>query len=453
MSHRYSISKGLEVPVSGGPQQAVADNPAITSVAVVGDDYIGMKPTMSIREGDSVKQGQTLFTDKKRPGVTFTAPAAGKVTAINRGAKRKFESLVIAIEGEASESFATYEDYHLGNLDREKVVANLVQSGLWTAFRTRPYSAVPLPDSQPHSIFVTAMDTNPLAADPELVLQQPDWDRYFTHGLLALTALTDGDVFLCLAPQSEVPGQDADGVTVAEFAGPHPAGLSGTHIHFLDPVNEAKTVWHIGYQDVVAIGCLFLTGQLMVDRIVSVAGPAVENPRLVRTRIGASLADLTEGIHTEGCRVVSGSLLSGRQSVAPNDYLGRYHLQVSVLKEGGQRELFGWAMPGFRKFSATRAFASMFAKRDPAGRAFTTSAEGGLRALVPISSYEKVMPLDIIATAMLKALLVQDTDTAQALGCLELDEEDLALCTFVCPGKNDYGPLLRQTLQTIEREG
>ena len=417
------------------------------------DDYIGMKPTMAVREGDRVKLGQVLFEDKKTPGVVFTSPAAGRVTAVNRGAKRKFLSTVVEIDGDDAETFPKYDDYNLGNLEREKVVENLLNSGLWTSLRTRPFSKVPSPESAPKSIFVAAIDTNPLAADPAVVLRQPDYDRYFRHGLLALTALTDGKLFLCVPPASDIPGQDADGVDVVEFAGPHPAGLPGTHIHYLDPVNEAKTVWHVDYQDVVSIGCLFLTGKVMVDRVVSLAGPAVENPRLIRTRIGASLAELTTEIDTEGARVISGSVLAGRQSVAPNDFLGRYHSQISILKEGDEREFLGWAGPGFNKFSVKRVFASAFAKFAGGGKPFTTSTEGSVRAIVPIGSYEKVMPLDILATPLLKALLVQDTDTAQTLGCLELEEEDLALCTFVCPGKNDYGPLLRECLQTIEREG
>ncbi len=420
---------------------------------MLGDDYIGMKPTMEVSEGDQVKVGQSLFQDRKIPGVVFTSPAAGRVVAINRGAKRKFHSVVIEVDGEAAEEFVAYPDHNLGQLPRESVIENLLKSGLWTSLRTRPYGKVPSPESPPKSIFVTAIDTNPLAADPSVVLREFEYDRFFKYGLQTLTTLTDGEVFLCVGANSEIPGKDENGITTVEFAGPHPAGLAGTHIHFLDPVNESKTVWHVGYQDVVAIGCLFLTGKLMTDRVISLAGPAVENPRLVRTRLGASLADLTTGLDTTGCRVISGSVLAGRSGIAPNEYLGRYHIQVSILKDMVERELMGWAVPGFTKFSATRAFASAFFKPSQGGKPFTTSTQGSVRALVPIGSYQDVMPLDIIAMPLLKALLVQDTDTAQALGCLELDEEDLALCTFVCPGKNNYGPLLRQSLQTIEREG
>ncbi len=420
------------------------------TVALLGDDYIGMRPTMAVSPGDVVKLGQTLFEDKKNPGVLFTAPAPGRVLEVNRGDKRRFESVVIEVSEGEQQTFEKYDDHNLGSLDRGKVIENLLNSGLWTALRTRPFSRIPAPSTTPHSIFITAIDTSPLAVDPQTVLKQPDYSRYFIQGLNVITALTDGAVYLCVAPDSDILGKDSEGVTTVEFAGPHPAGLPGTHIHFLDPVNDAKTVWQIGYQDVVAIGCLFLTGRLMTDRVISLAGPAVEDPRVIRTTLGASLSCLTEGIDEEGSRVITGSVLAGRAPTAPNNFLGRYHTQVSVLSDNVERELLGWAAPGLNKFSVKPAFAS--ALLGGLSKAFTTSTEGSVRAIVPVGSYEKVMPLDILATPLLKALIVQDVDTAAALGCLELDEEDLALCTFVCPGKNNYGPLLRQALNTIENE-
>lgn len=450
---RSTIKRGLQIPVAGAPTQVIEAGPAVQRVGVVGDDYLGMKPTMAVQEGDVVKRGQLLFEDKKIAGVRYTAPAAGRVVAINRGKKRKFESMVIEVDGDDHETFPVYNDVELAQLERGKVVDNLLESGLWTALRTRPFSSVASPEDSPKSIFVTAIDTNPLAADPAVVLKEPDYDVYFERGLQVLTTLTEGEVFLCKAPGAEIPSGEINGVTVAEFEGPHPAGLPGTHIHFLDPVNENKTVWHIGYQDVVAIGSLFLTGQLMATRVISLAGPIVDQPRLIRTQLGAQLGDLLNGIDTNDARIVSGSVLSGRQSVDPINFLGRYHTQVSVLKEGHDRAFFGWAQPGLQKYSVTRAFLSTLTGFASGGKKFSTSTEGSVRAIVPIGSYEKVMPLDIVATPLLKSLLVQDTDTAQMLGCLELDEEDLALCAFVCPGKNDYGPLLRKALNTIEREG
>ncbi|MCA9218346.1 MAG: Na(+)-translocating NADH-quinone reductase subunit A [Planctomycetales bacterium] len=449
----HEIKKGLNVPLAGMPKQSVVDGPKVGSVGLVADDYVGMKPTMLVQVGDRVKLGQPVFEDKKTSGVLYTSPGAGTVQSINRGAKRKFESIVIELDGDDQESFETFADENLAQLDREKVVANLVTSGLWTAFRTRPYSKVPAIDSEPHSIFVTAIDTSPLAVDPAIALKEPDWERYFVHGLQVISRLTSGCLHLCKARSADIP---VDAVArVTEFAGPHPAGLAGTHIHLLDPVNEQKTVWHIGYQDVVAIGCLFLEGRLLTDRIVSVSGPGILDPKIVRTRVGAALENLITGNTAEGAiRVVSGSALSGRTIAETTGFLGRYHTQLTAISDEVRRELLGWALPGLNKFSITRAFASNFASDDTrTSIPFTTSAEGSHRAIVPIGTYEKVVPLDIVPTALLKSLLVNDTETAQMLGCLELDEEDLALCTFVCPGKNEYGPLLRRCLTHIEHEG
>jgi len=261
--------------------------------------------------------------------------------------------------------------------------------------------------------------------------------------------LSDGPTYLCKAPGAAISGGGGQEV---EFAGPHPAGLPGTHIHFVDPVGSGKTVWYINYQDVIAVGKLFSTNRLSVERVIALAGPQVERPRLVRTRLGAQLSELTASQLKPGeNRIISGSILSGRAAAGPFDFLGRYHLQVAVLAEGREREFLGWQKPGIDKFSVKNVFAS---KLFP-GKLFnfTTSIEGSDRALVPISSYEKVMPLDVVPVFLLRSLITGDTDQAQLLGALELDEEDLGLCSFVCPGKHEFGPLLRKNLEQIELEG
>ncbi|HCO24940.1 MAG: NADH:ubiquinone reductase (Na(+)-transporting) subunit A [Gimesia sp.] len=446
-----TIKKGLDLPIAGVPSALIENGPAVRSVALIGPDYIGMKPTLLVEVGDTVKKGQLLFSDKKTEGVLFTAPVAGKVTEINRGAKRAFQSMVIEVEGDEEETFTSYGEGDLTSLTREQVQDNLLKSGLWTSLRTRPYSRVPSPETTPHSIFVTAIDTNPLAPPPEVVLSEEP--RAFTQGLQVLKTLTTGKVFLCKAPGTNLPGVEQDFVTVEEFGGPHPAGLVGTHIHFLDPVSEKKTVWYINYQDVIAIGKLFATGQLSSERVISIAGPVVKEPKLVRTVLGANINDLVEGnLEGDMDRLISGSALSGRTAQGPFAYLGRYALQVTALKEGTHRDFLGWMGPGFNKYSVVPVFASSWIGQGKKV-AFTTSTEGSKRAMIPIGTYEKVMPLDILPTFLLRALITEDTEQAKQLGCLELDEEDLSLCTFVCPGKYNYGSLLRKSLTTIEIEG
>lgn len=450
MVQRYEIGRGLSVPIDGEPEPLV-DAKEVGQVALVADDYVGMRPTLLVSEGDAVDLGQPLFSDKKTEGVTYTSPASGKVLSINRGEKRRFLSLIIEKNGEqTSRDFGSHDRGALSNLGREKVVEQLTASGLWTSFRTRPFSKVPSPQDLPQAIFVNAMDTNPLAAAPGPIIQEHEAD--FTSGVEVITNLTEGDVFVCREPNSETPGETLSGVRVAEFDGPHPAGLAGTHMHFLKPATAGRVNWYLNYQDVIAIGHLFATGAVDPQRTIALAGPSVERPRLLKTQIGACLADLVEGELKDGNnRVVSGSVLCGRMTGDFIGFLGRFALQISCLPEGDERELLGWQMPGFDKFSVTRSFAAAW--QPPKKFPLNTSTGGSERAMVPIGSYERVMPLDLIATPLLRALISRDTATAQELGCLELDEEDLGLCTFVCPGKYEYGEILRDNLLTIEKEG
>ena len=442
------IKRGLDLPMTGTPTQRIEAAKPVHSVAVIGFDYNGMKPTMQVQEGDRVKLGQVLFSDKKTPGVLFTAPGAGVVKAINRGDRRVLQSVVIELEGDEHISFASYEADKLSTLAQEQIRENLQQSGLWTALRTRPYSKVPAIDATPRSIFVTAMDTNPLAADPAVVIAEYAED--FSRGLTVLSRLAK--VFLCKADGVTLPGESLDNVHTEAFAGPHPAGLPGTHIHYLDPVSATRTVWQIGYQDVIAIGKLFTTGQLWVERVISLAGPVAKKPRLLRTRLGANVADLIrDELHAGNNRVISGSVLGGRTARGTCNFLGRYHTQLSCLAEGDERQMFHYLRAGVNKFSILNIFISKLSANKKF--AFTTTTNGSDRAMVPVGSYEKVMPLDILPTQLLRALLVGDTEVAQQLGCLELDEEDLALCTFACPGKYEYGPILRDNLTRIEQEG
>lgn len=428
--------------------QRIEAGRSVRSVAVIGFDYHGMKPTMTVQVGDRVKLGQVLFSDKKTPGVHFTAPGAGVVSAIHRGEQRVLQSVVIDLEGDDAIPFASYRDAQLDALTSQQVRENLQQSGLWTALRTRPFSKIPAVDQLPASIFVTAVDTHPLAADPAIIIATAPED--FSRGLRVLSRLAK--VFVCTGENATLPGGDLPNVQFEQFAGPHPAGLPGTHIHFLDPVNAQKTVWQIGYQDVIAIGKLFNTGQLSVERVVALGGPVISEPRLVRTRLGANLEELTAGELPVGRnRIISGSVFGGRNARGTLAYLGRYHVQVSCLREGDEREFMHYLRAGVNKHSVLNIFVSkLFGERK---LDLTTTTNGSPRAMVPVGNYEEIMPLDILPTQLLRYLIVGDTEMAQKLGCLELDEEDLALCSYVCAGKYEYGPILRDNLTRIEKEG
>ncbi|MHA1151121.1 MAG: Na(+)-translocating NADH-quinone reductase subunit A [Alphaproteobacteria bacterium] len=442
------IIQGLDIPIDGVPEQTISDRPEVSSVALLGSDYLGLSPSLRVQEGDRVKLGQPLFLDRKHPDIVFTAPGSGVVTEINRGRRRALQSVVLRLEGDEQETFSSWPGGELAALRRDQVKETLLASGLWTALRERPYSKVPDPKTTPRSIFVTALDSNPLAARSEVVIEEYPSD--FATGLTLLSRLTDGPVFLCKAPYVDLPQGDSERISTVEFSGPHPSGLPGTHIHLLDPVGARGSVWYLGYQDVIAMGKLFTSGRLWVERIVALGGPVVKRPRLIRARLGASLDDLTQGELLEGAaRIISGSVLSGRRARRTENHLGRHHSQVSVIAEartGGERN---------PKNGGAFSTHSILVPSQPRKRRFalTSALHGRQTAMVPLGGFERVMPLDILPTQLLRALLVGDTDMARALGCLELDEEDLALCSFVCPSKLNYGPLLRAALGRIEKDG
>ena len=444
------IIKGLDIPIEGSPEQVISDHPEVTSVALLGNDYVGLSPAMHVQQGDRVRLGQPLFADRKHPDVLFTSPGSGVVTEINRGARRALLSVVVSLEGDDEEVFPSWPEADLTGLRRDQVMETLLASGLWTAFRTRPYSRVPDPGAVPHSVFVTAMDTRPLAARPEVVIGEYPAD--FANGITVISHLTEGSVFVCKVPNVDLPEGSSDKISAAEFSGPHPSGLPGTHIHFLAPVGAKRSVWHLDYQDVIAIGKLFTTGRIWTERIVALAGPVVHRPRLIRTRLGADMEELTRGqLKDVDARIISGSVLSGRRVRRAENHLGRFHTQVSVIAEAQPGDGWVWAGAGGDVFSTYSL--SVPSPRRQRKFALTTALHGRPTVMVPLGGFERVMPLDILPTQLLRALLVGDTDMAQALGCLELDEEDLALCTFVCPSKLNYGPVLREALERIRKEG
>jgi Na+-transporting NADH:ubiquinone oxidoreductase subunit A len=450
----HRIRQGLDLPLAGEPVQVIEPAVRVPRVALLGADDAGLKPTVAVQVGQPVLRGTPLFEDKRVPGVRHVAPAAGIVAAVHRGEMRAMQSVVIDVDvGDGPDTqvpFAAHARQPVQDLDAAAVRALLVESGAWIALRTRPWSKVPAPDSTPYAIFVTAIDTRPHAPSVDVVLAGREAD--FHAGVLALAKLCPGTTFVCKAAGSAVSAPAAANVRVEEFAGPHPAGTPGLHIHRLAPVALERTVWHIGYQDVAAIGRLFATGRLDVERVISIGGPGALRPRLLRTRQGAALDALTTGELAAGPqRVISGSALDGRTAQGEvHGYLGRHHHQVAIVPEGARRELFGYVAPGADKHSIWGVVLGHWAKARKL--ALTTTTNGSPRAMVPIGAYERVMPLDLMPTFLLRALITRNAEWAEELGVLELAEEDVALCTYVCPGKVEYGPLLRDMLARIEKE-
>ncbi|MBO9398185.1 Na(+)-translocating NADH-quinone reductase subunit A [Shimia sp. R9_2] len=447
MQH-FALRKGLNLPVTGAPGEGIHEGAAVKTVAVLGADYIGLKPRIAVAEGDVVAAGAPIMAHKDSPEAKVVSPVSGRVKAINRGPRRVLLSVEIEVDASAAEpmDFSAVGDV----ATREGLVERLCAAGLWTSFRTRPYSKVPASDAQPAAIYVNAMDTEPLAGDPAVVIA--DAGEAFAKGLAAITALTDGKTYLCHANGAQISGADVAGVTVATFSGPHPAGLAGTHMHFLEPPSASKTVWTIGYHDVIAIGRLLETGKIDSSRVIALTGPLSKTPRLVRTIEGASLTELTEGeiAGDAPVRLVSGSILSGYVGESVEAFLGRYARQVTIIEEDHKQIPMGWIRPMPSKFSFLPVLGSAFSKKL---YPLTSNLNGGRRAMVPLGTFEELMPQDYLPTQLLRALLVMDTDEAQKLGALELDEEDLGLVGFACPAKYEYGEALRDSLTKIEREG
>ncbi|MEM7423615.1 MAG: Na(+)-translocating NADH-quinone reductase subunit A [Pseudomonadota bacterium] len=451
---RFSLRKGLDVPISGEPKPEIDGDVPVRQVGLIGEDYLGLKPRLSVAEGDAVVPGSPVFSDKDMPEVQITSPVSGHIKAINRGARRKLISIEIEIAdhaGGAGEAGAPIDFSEVGDGSTpEGLVERLCAAGLWTSFRTRPYSRVPQPETRPAAIYVTATDTEPLAADPEPVIRAEA--EAFSDGLRAISTLSDGETYLCHGDFADFPGSDLPGVEAVAFAGPHPAGLAGTHMHFLVPPGAQRTVWTIGYQDVIVIGRLMRTGRYDPSCVVALTGPACAAPRLIRTVAGASMVDLSAADvpADRPVRLISGSVLSGRAGEGTSAYLGRYARQVTVIDEDREQIPLGWIRPMPGKYAVQPVLGSAWLRKlFP----LTSNLNGGRRAMVPLGTFEELMPQDILPTQLLRALVVMDTDQAQALGALELDEEDVALLGFACPAKYEYGIALRDCLLRIEKEG
>ncbi len=445
---RFSLRKGLNVPIAGAPGSEISTMGDVRTAGILGHDYIGLKPRIGVAEGDVVGRGAPIMFDKDMPEAQIVSPVAGRIKAINRGARRKLISVEIEIDEGAAEpvDFTSVGDVST----REGLTERLCAAGLWTSFRTRPYSKIPQPGSVPAAIYVTAMDTEPLAADPAIAIRE-DSDA-FARGLEAVGLLTDGTTYLCQGDGDGLPGSDLPGIEAVAFSGPHPAGLAGTHLHFLEPPLAGKIVWTIGYQDVIVIGRLLLSGQYDPSCILSLGGPVCANSRLIRAFAGASMLDLIRDDLPADLpvRVISGSVLSGRAGSGSDAYLGRYSRQITLIKEDREQIPMGWIRPMFSKYAVQPVLGSALAKR---AFPLTSNLNGGRRAMVPIGTFEELMPQDFLPTQLLRALLVMDTDQAQALGALELDEEDMGLVGFACPAKYEYGLALRDCLTKIEKEG
>ncbi|MCD6117875.1 Na(+)-translocating NADH-quinone reductase subunit A [bacterium] len=446
------IRQGLDLPIAGKPDQGeIRDLTETSRTALLGSDFTGISPKIVVKQGEKVKKGQVLFFDRKKPSVKFTSFGSGTVTEINRGQKRKLVSVVVELDSGNDEiKFPFYKREKLGELNASEIKDILTQSGLWTAIRQRPFGKIADPEIFPHSIFIYATDTNPLAPDTDITIKGREEE--FLAGIEILSRLTNGTLFLCKKQNSIVPEPDYKRVQVHFFSGPHPAGNPGTHIYFLDPVTKSKKVWYINAQSTADIGRLFLTGSLPEFKIISIAGPEVKNPGIFRVRKGSHISGLLkDNLSGNKLRIISGSVFNGHTAEKEAGYLGMFHNQITVISDDVKRPFLGWLRPGFDVYSVLNVTASKILPNKKFR--FNTALNGGIRAVFPVKSFEKVNVFRTEPVYLLRALAVGDIDDSINLGCLHFTEEDIALLSFVCPAKIDHGKNLRNVLTEIEKEG
>ena len=394
--------------------------------AFLGRDFPGTRLQVITNEGAVVEAGEPVLCDRRQPRILLTSPVSGTVTAIHRGARRRLITLEITSDGTGKSIRFKIP----ATLDRDSIRRLMLQSGLWAMMRTRPFGHIPGPERSPRALLITAIDTQPHAPDPAVIISQFYSD--FRLGIETLCDLVDAPVYLCKASDVQYQLDDACGVRVSSFNGPHPAGLVGTHIHRLCPIGfNGDEVWHIDYQDVISLGQLFSAGRPWYERIISLAGSGVKNPHLIRVPLGAAIDDISTGElgHKSVC-LISGSVLSGHLAIGHEASLGQRHRQVTAISRAEESR-----------------------PEKPRGSLFNPGFGDEADPLIPTTDLDNMAPPGILAVPLLRALIVGDVERARDLGVLELVEEDLALLSYTCPSKVDYGALLRSTLDQIHREG
>ena len=422
---RFGIKTGLDLRIAGAPAGDALHAKSVASAALLGRDFPGVRFELLAEQGCPVKAGEALLRDRRRPAIVFTSPISGTLGSINRGPRRALVS--VTVNGDGADGAVMFDVPDEPSTDQVRRL--MLESGLWPSLRTRPFGHVPDPAGEPKALLVTAIDSEPLAPDPVPVIAAHASE--FCRGMDTLAKLTESPLYLCQAGDTDIPVGASRRWRVAGFDGPHPAGLPGTHIHRLCPIGfDGEEAWHIGYQDVIALGRLMTTGRAWLQRVISLAGPAIDDPRLISVPPGAAIDEVVAGELKDGdARVISGSVLSGHIAFGAQAYLGRHHNQITALPEANQEHVLPWRKP-----------------------VFDTALGGEPGPLIPTGDFERVAPAGILPVPLLRALLVADVDRARDLGALELVEEDLMLLSYVCPSKTDYGLLLRKVLEQLHKE-
>ncbi|MGS0526696.1 Na(+)-translocating NADH-quinone reductase subunit A [Zobellia nedashkovskayae] len=448
MSKDIRIKKGLNINLVGAAEQTTS-KAVLSNVYAIGlSDFHGVTPKMLVKQGAEVKAGEPLFYNKNRESMLFVSPVSGELVEIVRGARRRILSLKLLADKE--QAAVVHDLLNVESASKEEVKAYLLKGGVWPFIKQRPYDIVASPDANPKAIFVSGYVTAPLAADLNYVLQGKE--KELQAAITALDKLTPGKVHVSVGKSENSPLAGLNGVELHKVSGPHPAGLVGTQINRINPINKGETVWTVTPQDLVIIGELLLTGKFNAERTVALAGSSVKAPKYYTTKIGTEISTFlyASGVEGDNFRVINGDVLTESKS-APDGHLGYYNNTVTAIPEGDDYELFGWNKPVFNKISATRALT--FSWMQPNKKYdLTTNTNGEHRAFVVTGMYEKVFPLDIFPMQLLKACMIKDLDEMEQLGLYEVAPEDFSLTEFVCVSKQPHQQIIREGLDLLHKE-
>lgn len=451
MPKTIKIKKGLNIPLLGSADRILQSAPEAEVYAIKPPDFHGLTPKLLVKEGDQVKAGTPLFFDKDNERVIFTSPVSGTFYEVVRGEKRRILEVLVKPDGkDAYEDFGKAEPL---SLSREQIIERMLKSGVWPMLRQRPYSVIANPGHKPKAIFISAFNSAPLAPDNDFVVNGEE--GFFQTGLNAISKLTDGKVHLGVHSKTTLSKAflQAQGVEVHYFEGPHPAGNVGVQIHHIDPINKGDIVWYLDVASLIIIGRLFEKGIYDATRVIALTGSEVQNPRYYRVKTGACIQSIAgASLKTKESlklRIISGDVLTGT-NVGKKGYLGFYDNQVTVIPEGFDPEFLGWLIPNPSRFSISRTMPSFLMPWKK--YRLDTNIRSGERPFVITGVYEKVLPMDIMPMQLLKAIMINDVDKMEQLGIYEVAPEDFALCEFVCPSKIEIQSVIRQGLDTIQRE-
>ncbi len=448
MSRTISIKKGLNIPLQGIANELITDHLSIRKFAIDPADFRFVIPKMLVKVGDNVEAGSPLFYDKLHENHIIVSPISGIVTDILRGEKRKI--LSIAIDSDEKNKSKHFEKVSLATLTRDDLTKILLETGLWSFIKQRPFNSIANEKLTPKAIFISCFNTAPLA--PKFAFILKDNETAFATGIEMLRRYTNGKIHLNVDANEPVNPTLSmlKGVEINQFSGKHPAGNVGVQIHHLDPINKGDIVWTIAPEDLIIIGRFFEHGVIDMRKTVAITGSELTKPYYTQIPIGAEITPLLEGnLKFENNRYISGNVLTGKQ-ITKDGFLGYYHNQLTVIPEGKHHEFLGWASLGADKYSFSKTFlAKLLPKKE---YRLDSNIHGGERAYVITGEFEKVLPMDIYPMQLIKAILAEDIDMMESLGIYEVDNEDFALCEYICTSKTNIQDIITNGIELMRKE-